>query len=171
MCSGVLAGLVSITAPCGTVECGSAFMIGILGAVIYAASSFGLKLAGIDDPIDAFPVHGACGIWGVLAAALFDWGTGFDHFQGWSGFACMQDDDGNCLDGAWGKVFAVQIILILSVCAWSGILSGGTFALLKMTGYLRIDETTESIGLDAAKHSPGKAYALSTNGAATSSYA
>ena len=29
----------------------------------------------IDDPIDAFAVHGAAGAWGVLAAAIFDWGS------------------------------------------------------------------------------------------------
>lgn len=32
----------------------------------------------VDDPIDAFAVHGAAGAWGVLAAALFDWG---DHME------------------------------------------------------------------------------------------
>ena len=29
----------------------------------------------IDDPVQAFPVHGACGAWGVFACALFDWGV------------------------------------------------------------------------------------------------
>lgn len=168
LCNGILAGLVSITAPCGNVEAGSAFAIGLLGAFIYQGASMLLVKLKIDDPVDAVPVHGACGIWGVLAAAFFDWGNGFDRFHGWSGFTCMQDDDGNCLDGIWGKVFAVQILLILSVCAWSGALSGVTFFLLKMTGYLRIDETTEDMGVDAAKHSPGKAYALTDNSALTS---
>jgi len=32
----------------------------------------------IDDPVDAAPVHGFCGIWGVLACGLFDWGKGFE---------------------------------------------------------------------------------------------
>ena len=30
----------------------------------------------IDDPLDAFAVHGACGFWGVLAAGLFGEGNG-----------------------------------------------------------------------------------------------
>ena len=30
----------------------------------------------IDDPVDASPVHGFCGIWGVLACGFFDWGKG-----------------------------------------------------------------------------------------------
>ena len=35
------------------------------------ASLFVLESLKIDDPLDAFAVHGACGIWGVLACALF----------------------------------------------------------------------------------------------------
>merc|ERR1719162_1886693 len=59
LCNGVLAGLVSITAACGNVEAGSAIVIG-----------------------------GACGAWGLMAAALFDWGWGADHVHGWSGWDC-----------------------------------------------------------------------------------
>merc|ERR1719401_2619325 len=75
MCNGILAGLVSITAPCGNVECGSAVFIGLLGGFVYQGTSMALQKAKVDDPIDAFAVHGACSAWGTLAAALFDWGT------------------------------------------------------------------------------------------------
>ena len=34
-----------------------------------------LQMLKIDDPVEAFPVHGACGIWGVLAVPLFDINT------------------------------------------------------------------------------------------------
>jgi Amt family ammonium transporter len=162
LCNGILAGLVSITAPCGNVEAGSAFAIGFIGAVIYQGSSMLLVKLKIDDPVDAVPVHGFCGIWGVLAAALFDWGNGLDHFHGWSGFSCMTDDTGDCQEGIWGKVFGVQCIMVIVICLWSGILSGITFFLLKLTGYLRIDEATEEIGIDAAKHSPSKAYSINS---------
>merc|ERR1719453_325351 len=53
-CSGILAGLVSITAPCGNVESGSAFGIGLIGGVIFVLTSKLLKKLKIDDPLDAF---------------------------------------------------------------------------------------------------------------------
>merc|ERR1712232_1422414 len=69
-CNGILAGLVSITAGCGNVDCGSAFVIAIIGGCIYQAASVTLKKLGIDDPIDAFAVHGAAGAWGVMGGFI-----------------------------------------------------------------------------------------------------
>jgi Amt family ammonium transporter len=133
-----------------------------------------LKKLKIDDPVDASPVHGACGIWGVIAAGLFDMGNGFDTFHGWSGFSCMteEDADGNtvCQTGIWGKAFGVQILLCIMVCLWAGTLSTLIFLGLKMTGLLRISDEVEEVGLDAAKHSPAKAYSL-TGGGATEKWA
>lgn len=45
----------------------------------------------IDDPVDAAPVHGFCGIWGVLACGLFDWGKGFEAWQ-WEVTSPVQGD-------------------------------------------------------------------------------
>jgi Amt family ammonium transporter len=157
MCNGILAGLVSITAGCGNVESGSAFCIGIIGGIIYKGSSFLVEKLKIDDPVDAASVHGACGIWGVLAAALFDWGNGFDHFHGWSGFDCMKAN-GACRDGIGGTVLGVNIAMILAIIAWAGTLSSIIFGVMKYTGVLRVDAETEEAGSDAKHHSPGKAY-------------
>merc|ERR1719454_298496 len=81
-CNGILAGLVSITAGCGNVEVGPAFVIAVIGGLLYQGASVLLRKIKVDDPIDAFPVHGACGAWGTIAAALFDWGEGFDQYHG-----------------------------------------------------------------------------------------
>ena len=44
----------------------------------------------IDDPVDASPVHGFCGIWGVLACGFFDWGKGVvTWYQIYSFFGCF----------------------------------------------------------------------------------
>ena len=71
-CGGVLSGLVSMTAGCGIVHPRAAFVIGSIGSVVFCVSSAALRYVKIDDPVDAFPVHGACGVWGLLAVALFD---------------------------------------------------------------------------------------------------
>ena len=160
LCNGILAGLVPIMAPCGNVESGSALAIGFVGAFVYQFASMLLRKLKIDDPVDAVPVHGACGIWGVIAAVLFDMGRDKGNFHGWSGFACMTDDDGNCQEGLFGKALAAHLIMIVVVVVWPRLLSGVAFFLLKSTGCLRIDEATEDSGVDAAKHSPSKAYSM-----------
>ncbi|CAK0806553.1 unnamed protein product, partial [Prorocentrum cordatum] len=162
LCNGILAGLVSITAPCGNVEAGSAVVIGLIGAILYQLASMLLRKLKIDDPVDAVPVHGACGIWGVLAAVFFDMGTlgGNDHFHGWSGFGCMTNEEGECAEGLFVDALLAHLIMIGVIIAWSGILSGVVFFLLKLTGCLRIDSETEDVGVDARKHSPSKAYSM-----------
>ena len=162
LCNGILAGLVSITAGCGNMECGSAFATGFVGGLVYVGSSMLLQKLKVDDPVDAAPVHGFCGIWGVLACGLFDWGKGFDYYHGWSGFTCMpvSDTDSSCKSGYGGAAIGAQFILIIMVIIWSGSLSAIAFFILKVTGALRISEEVEDVGLDSHHHSPTKAYSL-----------
>jgi len=158
-CNGILAGLVSITAGCGNVDCGAAFVIAIIGGIVYQAASVTLKKLGIDDPIDAFAVHGAAGAWGVMAAALFDWGKGMDYSHGWSGFDCGRGDDGKCIEGLNGQLIVANLVEIAAICAWVGINSALVFIPLRLAGFLRADEL-QDVGMDAAKHSPSKAYTI-----------
>jgi len=160
-CNGILAGLVSITAGCGNVESYSAVAIGLIGGIVYQLASMLLQMLKIDDPVDASPVHGFCGIWGVLAAAIFDFGKGFDYFNGWAGFGCTQNEEKTgCMEGAWAKVFGANCIMIIMVILWAGTLSAAMFLVLKVTGLLRIDDATEAVGMDQRQHSPAKAYAI-----------
>ena len=69
---GILAGLVSITACCHVVTPGSAFVIGILAGIIHNWSfELVLNKWKIDDVVGAIPVHGFCGVLGLLSVALF----------------------------------------------------------------------------------------------------
>merc|ERR1712241_713889 len=70
-CNGILAGLVAITAGCAAVKPWEAIIIGFIGGLVYQGVSMLLKLLKLDDVVDAVPVHGACGLWGLLALGFF----------------------------------------------------------------------------------------------------
>jgi Amt family ammonium transporter len=163
-CNGILAGLVSVTAGCGNIECGSAFVIGVTGGFVYFGAAKMLKKLQIDDPLDAFPIHGCCGAWGTLAAALFDWGgpqSGFNHANGWNGFDCYQDGNGNCKQGAWSAQLAANVVQIISIAVWVGGMSAIVFIPMRHFGLLRADDDLQMKGMDPVKHSPMRGYALS----------
>ena len=67
----MLAGLVSITAPCPVVEPWAAILIGLCGGVLFYLSCKLLLKLRIDDVVSASPVHMFCGMWGVLTPGLF----------------------------------------------------------------------------------------------------
>jgi Amt family ammonium transporter len=151
-CGGILAGLVSITAGCGNVEPGSACFIASVGGVIFCGASTLLKKLKIDDPIDAFAVHGACGMWGVFAAALFDWG-GFDSVHLWGGFEPSESTVGDAL--------AANVTGIFAIMAWSGGLSSLVCFALRAAGWLRVDAEHEEKGLDTMEFRSPTAYRTS----------
>ena len=76
LCNGILAGLVSITAPCAYVAPWAAVLIGSAAGVLVVWSCFFIeRVLFLDDPVGAISVHGTCGLWGVLALGLFADGT------------------------------------------------------------------------------------------------
>eukprot|EP00931_Biecheleriopsis_adriatica_P042016 TRINITY_DN2394_c2_g1_i1.p1 TRINITY_DN2394_c2_g1~~TRINITY_DN2394_c2_g1_i1.p1 ORF type:complete len:190 (+),score=31.54 TRINITY_DN2394_c2_g1_i1:2-571(+) len=158
-CNGALAGLVSVTAPCGNVTCDSAFLIAIIGAFLYQGMSMLMRTLKVDDPIDAFPVHGVCGAWGTIAAGFFDWGAPFDHYNGWSGFACFRTS-GECADGWRWMGIVANLAEVFVISLWVGGLSALVFTPLRLTGFLRASDEVQEAGFDSKKHSPSKAYQL-----------
>lgn len=159
-CNGILAGLVSITAPCGNVTSSTAFVIAVIGGLLYQGMSMLLKKLKVDDPIDAFAVHGACGAWGTMAAAFFDWGAPFNNYHGWSGFSCFQGDDGKCVSGIRWQGVEANALEITFVAAWVGGFSALIFAPLRLGGFLRATDDLQEAGFDTQKHSPSKAYTV-----------
>jgi len=69
--NGILGGLVGITAGCAYVGTYAALIIGVTSVFIVTGASELLIKLRIDDPLDASPVHGACGLFGVIALGLF----------------------------------------------------------------------------------------------------
>jgi ammonia channel protein AmtB len=98
--NGVLAGLVSITAPCPVVEPWAALLIGIIGGAIYYGSCSLLEKLRIDDVVSASPVHMFCGMWGVLTPGLFatqkNWAVAYATMGGATEESCLPEFTDEC---------------------------------------------------------------------------
>ncbi|MDM8552112.1 ammonium transporter [Desulfobacterales bacterium HSG2] len=71
LASGVVSGLVAITPAAGFVNLPASLFIGFVAGIFGFFSVAILKhKAGYDDSLDAFGVHGMCGIWGALATGI-----------------------------------------------------------------------------------------------------
>ncbi len=138
--SGVVAGLVAITPAAGFVGLISSLIIGGVAGVLGFFSVAILKSKiGYDDSLDAFGVHGMCGIWGALATGLFanpainELGTGVFF-------------------GNPGQL-VIQVISIVGTIAFTAV---GTLIVVyvtkAITGGLRVSEEDEVLGLDNAIH-------------------
>jgi len=83
--NGLLAGLVAITAPSGFVNPMASCIIGLIAGVLVCLSvEFVDRVLKVDDPVGAISVHGANGLWGVIAVGLF--ADGRSNYGGfWNG--------------------------------------------------------------------------------------
>jgi Amt family ammonium transporter len=140
MASGAVAGLVAITPAAGFVGLGGSLVIGIVASVL--GFTFVSKLKhrfGYDDSLDAFGVHGICGMWGALATGLF-------------ANPAVNPAGTGLLYGNPRQVW-IQFISILATTVYSAV---GTLIVIGLTrlivGDLRIDSETEVAGLDSAYH-------------------
>ncbi len=83
--NGLLAGLVAITAPSGFVNPTASVIIGLIAGLLVCVSvEFVDRVLRVDDPVGAISVHGANGLWGVVAVGLF--ADGRSNYAGaWNG--------------------------------------------------------------------------------------
>eukprot|EP00971_Amphidinium_carterae_P187733 3726210-Amphidinium_carterae.1 len=85
-------------------------------------------------------------------------GKGFDFFNGWSGFSCEVDADGNCYSGGWTSALGAQVVGIICIILWVGATSLAVMVPLRVMGIMRASDDVQEKGMDEAKHSPSKAY-------------
>mmetsp|Transcript_7688 Transcript_7688/g.11607 ORF Transcript_7688/g.11607 Transcript_7688/m.11607 type:complete len:565 (+) Transcript_7688:25-1719(+) len=114
----VLAGLVSITAGCAVMNHWGALITGTLAGILYYLSSRILYLLKIDDVVDAFPVHGICGAFGVLATGFF--ATPFYYKLALSSEPGRADRCAGIFYGGTGGTLASGAAFILVVSALVG---------------------------------------------------
>ena len=140
MASGVVSGLVAITPAAGFVNMPASLIIGLVAGLFgfYSVAVLKQKL-GYDDSLDAFGVHGMCGIWGAIATGLFA--------------------NPSITEGARGlfygnpKQLLIQIISILATAVFTAIGTLIVVCITKfLTGGLRVDEENEVVGLDNSIH-------------------
>jgi ammonium transporter, Amt family len=72
VCNGIIVGLVSSTASCDGTEPWASVIIGMVGALFYSIGVMVITKFGIDDPLEASPVHLGGGSWGTLCVGLFN---------------------------------------------------------------------------------------------------
>ena len=139
--SGAIAGLVAITPAAGFVSPAGAIVIGIVAGLVGWFGVFVLKkILGYDDSLDAFGIHGLAGIWGAIA-------TGFFALQplAWDGSPLQNGDRvGQIIVQIEGVVFTIVFTAIMTAILY--------FLSSLITGGARVDEETETMGLDEATH-------------------
>ena len=138
--SGVVAGLVAITPAAGFVNLPAALIIGLVaGALGYFCVAVLKHKLGYDDSLDAFGVHGMCGLWGALATGLF-------------ANPAITPDKAGLFYGNPGQLW----IQVISIVATAGFTAGGTLAIVAvtraLTGGLRVAHDDEIQGLDNSLH-------------------
>jgi Amt family ammonium transporter len=132
--NGVLAGLVASTSPCATVTTAGAVLIGLIAGVIVVSAVLFFDRIGVDDPVGAVSVHGVCGVWGTLSAALL-------HENLFLG-----------LPYNLGAQLLTQAIGVLTAFVWRFGTCYILFKLIAKTIGLRVSAEEEMGGLDLSEH-------------------
>jgi Amt family ammonium transporter len=139
LCSGIVAGLATITPAAGFVNIVGAIIIGVLaGLICYFSVSYLKPKFGYDDALDVFGIHGVAGILGaILTGFLADpsinsSGTGFFY--------------GN------PKQVLIQLLAVVITIIYTGVLSAVLLYVTKLFTRLRVNEEEEIAGLDITQH-------------------
>ena len=142
-CNGLLAGLVSITASAPAVSHWVAIVAGAVGGVIYLLSSqFVARVLRVDDVIDAFAVHGACGIWGLLVVGLAADGS----------VSCNgREARGMFHRGGDAHLLGAALLEVVAISAWALLCGGLLFGILRKYGVHRVPDEVEITGIDISE--------------------
>jgi Amt family ammonium transporter len=137
--TGMVAGLGTITPASGFVGPIGALMIGAsAGIVCFFATSYMKQALKVDDSLDVFPVHGVGGILGTLLTGVFA-----SAYFGGGGYAENVTMGGQVL---------VQLIGVIAIAAWSGVITWILLKLSDMAAGMRMQPEEETEGLDTVLH-------------------
>jgi Amt family ammonium transporter len=134
--SGAVAGLVAITPAAGSAGVDGAIIIGLVGGALgfYGVSKLKTMFK-VDDSLDAFWIHGLVGIWGSIATAIFI-----------ADYAMAENY-------SMASQLVSQFKAIGLTVVYSGVVTAIVYFIASaVTGGGRVDEESESRGLDETVH-------------------
>jgi Amt family ammonium transporter len=132
--NGALAGLVAITPGAHALSSPDAAVVGFVGSGVCWALCRALERLRIDDVVSAFPVHGAAGVWGLIAVALFG------------------DPDVLGTGLAQGEQIWIQFLGAVSIALWSFGVAFALFWVIDKAHPLRASVESEVVGLNISEH-------------------
>jgi Amt family ammonium transporter len=138
---GLLSGAVAICSGAAVMSPVFAFLTGAIAGVL-TTFTVGLleNILKVDDALACFPVHGVCGVWGVLATGLF----GAKVLGGHPVYGLELAD--------WLPQLGVQALGALVIAAFTAVCGLILFYVLKKVNLLRVGRDAELFGLDIALH-------------------
>jgi Amt family ammonium transporter len=132
--NGALAGLVGITAGTDVVGLPAAVIIGLLsGILVIYVTEFIDQVLRIDDPVGAFAVHGACGVFGTVMVGVFA-------------------TEGGLIFSGNASLLMTQIIGVGATGLWTVSTTYILFKAIDATIGLRVSKKEEILGLDLEEH-------------------
>mmetsp|Transcript_52193 Transcript_52193/g.119031 ORF Transcript_52193/g.119031 Transcript_52193/m.119031 type:complete len:824 (+) Transcript_52193:411-2882(+) len=150
--NGILCGLVSVAANCATVHLEGAIAIGLGSAICYVLCARALERNGIDDVVQAVPVHLSGGLWGLVAAGLFTVPSAYKQSYTAIGAGGDSVECAGLLYGGSGKQLAANLLLGCLDVAWVTLTVGALFLVAHRTRILRVSKLIEQVGLDLMLH-------------------
>ncbi|MFZ4814731.1 MAG: ammonium transporter [Phototrophicaceae bacterium] len=148
--NGSLAGLVGVTAGCGFIAPWAAVVIGLVAGILVIVAADFIESLKIDDPVGAFAVHGACGIFGTIAVGLFAQPQLL--FNGpFAAGGAYAGQGGLFITGDWNLLIA-QLIGSGSTILWSVVTAVIMFGALNAIKRLRVNAKADEVGIDVYEH-------------------
>jgi Amt family ammonium transporter len=139
MLSGAVAGLVAITPAAGFVGPDGAIYIGLAaGVVCYIGAVWLKRVAGYDDSLDAFGIHGIGGAVGALLTGVF-------------AISSINSLGHGLIDGNPGQV-TIQATGIAYTAVYCAFVTYIILMIVRVTVGLRVTEEEEMEGLDLTQH-------------------
>jgi len=139
-CNGILSGLVAVTAGCATSNATGAVLTGLVAGPLYLSAVHAVETyLKVDDVCHAVAVHGANGVWGLIAAALFATPWYYD-------VAYDYDRGSKCAGlfyGGGGRSLGAALVFVVAIIAWVAVPISGLFLVINRTIGSRSDVEDE----------------------------